>query len=71
MGVWVESIKGACCSVSHLLYESVLLILCQLTLNPQRQIGSGGLGGWQQRTSLMVASWRDPLSHDSSFRQVD
>jgi hypothetical protein len=50
IGVWVEGIKGACSSAqmsllqqhSHLLQESVSLILHQLTPNPQEQTGSGG-----------------------------
>ena len=49
--MWVEGIKGACSSiqtsllwlatVSHLLPESVSLILHHLTYNPQGQVESG------------------------------
>ena len=33
MGAQVKGIKGACCSISHLLLESVYLILFHLTSN--------------------------------------
>ena len=45
-GAWVEGIKGlaavlkwACCSISHLLLESVSLTLHTLTPSPQEQVG--------------------------------
>ena len=34
-------LRGACCSISPLLPESVCLILCHLAPNPQGHIGSG------------------------------
>ena len=58
MWAWVEGIKGifinvqrACCSISHLLPESVSLTLHQLTPNPQVQVGSG----WE--LSRTQATW--------------
>ena len=58
-------LRGACYCVSHLLPESVWLILHQLTPNCPRQVGLGGELSRAQATPLESRTWEVRDSQDS------
>jgi hypothetical protein len=48
-------LRGACCSLSHLILESMSLTLRQLAPNPLGQVGSGGELSRAQATLMVVS----------------
>jgi hypothetical protein len=59
---------ACCCSVSHLLLESVSsLILSHLTSNPQGQIGSGGK---YSRAQAISGTQRGAQTHDPEIKSL-
>ena len=50
------TLRWPCCSVSHLLLESIILILCHLTSNPQGQVELGSRQSRVQAAGIVNGS---------------